>query len=69
MPEDPDRTTVEFHGPAEAEIGKTKPVPLHVTLSYTLGRTPRQQKRTIIIGAVLWACVAVLVLKSYIFGL
>lgn len=69
MPEDVDRTSVGPHGPVEAEIGKDKPVPSQETLPSMLGQTPRQQKRIIVIGAVLWFCVAALVLKSYIFGI
>ncbi|GEM_PF-2624383 len=57
MPSDPAQSS------AEMENGKTKP-----TLSYTLGQTPEQQKRVILIGAVLWGCVVLLVLKSYMFG-
>ena len=69
MPSDPDQPPVEAHGPAEAEIGKIKQVPPHTTLPYTLGQTPEQQKRVILIGAVLWGCVVLLVLKSYVFGI
>lgn len=58
---------VEHLGPAEPEIGKIKPVPPHPTIPYTLGQTPAQQQRIIVIGAVLWVAIALLVLKGYIF--
>lgn len=66
-PQTPPPPPVEHRGPAEAEIGKIKPVPTHPAIPYTIGQTPRQQRRIIIIGAVLWLCVAVLVLKGYLF--
>jgi hypothetical protein len=69
MPRDPAEHPVESHGPAEAaDIGKARQVPPQPTIPYTLGRTPKQQTRILMIGIALWVCVALLVLKSYIFG-
>lgn len=66
-PSPPPPPSVEHRGPAEAEIGKIQPVPTHPAIPYSIGQTPGQQRRVIAIGAVLWLCIAVLVLKGYIF--
>lgn len=66
-PPRPPAQPVEHFGPDETEIGKIRHVPSHPTVPYTLGQTPRQQNRIIMIGVATWLAIAVLVLKGYIF--
>lgn len=47
----------ERHGPAEPVVGNVGQVPPVPTVPYTLGQTPQQQNRVIVIGLVCWVVV------------
>lgn len=60
----PSGSPPERHGPAERLVGDIHQVPPVPTIPYTLGQTPKQQNRTLVIGVTLWVFITALIFLS-----